>query len=58
MDRKRASFPIAWLTIQQLKAAVKQVSEVVLATDPVREGETVAWHLKEALGIREPKQVV
>ncbi|MBW4644247.1 MAG: type I DNA topoisomerase [Goleter apudmare HA4340-LM2] len=45
-------------TIQQLKATLKQVNEVVLATDPDREGETIAWHLKEALGLREPKRVV
>lgn len=45
-------------TIQQLKAAVRQVDEVILATDPDREGETIAWHLKETLGLREPKRVV
>ncbi|MDJ0620487.1 MAG: type I DNA topoisomerase [Calothrix sp. MO_192.B10] len=45
-------------TIQQLKNAVRQVSEVILATDPDREGETIAWHLKEALGLKEPKRVV
>ncbi|MBD2346012.1 type I DNA topoisomerase [Anabaena subtropica] len=45
-------------TIQQLKTTAKQVSEVVLATDPDREGETIAWHLKEVLGLREPKRVV
>jgi DNA topoisomerase-1 len=45
-------------TIQQLKAAAKQVQEVVLATDPDREGETIAWHLKEALNLKEPKRVV
>ncbi|MBW4671599.1 MAG: type I DNA topoisomerase [Cyanomargarita calcarea GSE-NOS-MK-12-04C] len=45
-------------TIQQLKAAVKLVQEVVLATDPDREGETIAWHLKEALGLKAPKRVV
>ncbi len=45
-------------TIQQLKAALKQVKEVVLATDPDREGETIAWHLKEALGLKDPKRVV
>ncbi|WP_414586402.1 type I DNA topoisomerase [Scytonema sp. PCC 10023] len=45
-------------TIQQLKAAVRQVNEVVLATDPDREGETIAWHLKEALGLKQPKRVV
>ncbi|MBW4632047.1 MAG: type I DNA topoisomerase [Iphinoe sp. HA4291-MV1] len=45
-------------TIQQLKAALKQVKEVVLATDPDREGETIAWHLKEALGLKDPKRAV
>ena len=45
-------------TISKLKAAAKQVNEVVLATDPDREGETIAWHLKEALGLRDPKRVV
>ncbi len=44
-------------TIQQLKAAVKQVDEVVLATDPDREGEIIAWHLKEVLGLQDPKRV-
>ncbi len=45
-------------TIQQLKAASKQVDEVVLATDPDREGETIAWHLQQILGLREPKRVI
>ena len=45
-------------TISKLKAAVNQVQEVILATDPDREGETIAWHLKEALGLKEPKRVV
>jgi DNA topoisomerase-1 len=45
-------------TIGQLKAAMKLVNEVVLATDPDREGETIAWHIKEALGLRDAKRVV
>jgi DNA topoisomerase I len=45
-------------TIQQLKTVAKQVSEVILATDPDREGETIAWHLKEVLGLRDAKRVV
>lgn len=45
-------------TIQKLKAAAREVQEVVLATDPDREGETIAWHIKEALNLRDPKRVV
>lgn len=45
-------------TIQQLRAAVKQVNTVVLATDYDREGETIAWHLQQALNLRNPQRVV
>ncbi len=45
-------------TIQQLKAAARQVQEVILATDPDREGETIAWHLQQALGLKNPRRVV
>jgi DNA topoisomerase-1 len=45
-------------TIGQLKAAAKGVDEVVLATDPDREGETIAWHLAQVLGLKDPKRVV
>ena len=45
-------------TISQLQAAAKKASEVVLATDPDREGETIAWHLKEVLNLQNPQRVV
>jgi DNA topoisomerase-1 len=35
--------------VQQLKAALKDASEVILATDPDREGESISWHLKQLL---------
>ena len=39
--------------VKELKAAAKKVSEVWLATDEDREGEAIAWHLCEVLGLDE-----
>jgi DNA topoisomerase-1 len=35
--------------VTALKAALKDASEVILATDPDREGESISWHLKQIL---------
>lgn len=35
-------------TIKELKTLVQSASEVILATDPDREGEAIAWHLVQA----------
>lgn len=35
-------------TIKELKASVQGARELILATDPDREGEAIAWHLVQA----------
>jgi len=37
-------------TLGELRKAAKSASEVLLATDPDREGEAISWHLGRALG--------
>ena len=39
--------------IKDLKSAVKKVDRVLLAPDPDREGEAIAWHLREMLKIKD-----
>ena len=44
--------------ISELKSLSKKANEVILATDPDREGEAIAWHLKETIGLKNPKRAV
>lgn len=44
--------------VSELKSLTKNASEILLATDPDREGEAIAWHIKEALGLKNPNRVV
>jgi len=41
--------------VKELKALTKSADTVYLATDPDREGEAIAWHLTEALGLDSAK---
>jgi DNA topoisomerase-1 len=44
--------------IDDLKAASKRADEVFLAPDPDREGEFIAWSLKQTLGLQNPHRAV
>src|SRR6266481_277205 len=45
--------------VQALKTALKGATQLYLATDPDREGESISWHLKEILKPRVPvKRIV
>lgn len=44
--------------IQELKTLAKKADEVILATDPDREGEAIAWHIQEELGLKKPDRIV
>ncbi len=44
--------------IDELKAASRRADEVYLAPDPDREGEFIAWSLKETLGLQNPRRAV
>jgi DNA topoisomerase-1 len=41
--------PKAKKTLAELKSSLKDADEVILATDPDREGEAISWHLFELL---------
>ncbi|MDE2173466.1 MAG: type I DNA topoisomerase [Patescibacteria group bacterium] len=44
--------------IEKIERAAAKAGEVYLATDPDREGEAIAWHIKEVAGLKKPKRVV
>lgn len=44
--------------IADIKSIAKKAKEVILATDPDREGEAIAWHIAESVGLKNPKRIV
>ncbi len=44
--------------ISELKNLSKKSKEIYLATDPDREGEAIAWHINDAIGLKGAKRVV
>lgn len=44
--------------VKELSDIAKVTKEVLLATDPDREGEAIAWHIAEALGLKKAKRIV
>jgi DNA topoisomerase-1 len=45
-------------TIQELKKAAKEATRVLIATDPDREGEAIAWHVAEQLKTKRAGRVL
>ena len=50
--------PKAKRVVAELKDAADKSNAVILATDEDREGEAIAWHLVQALGLENPKSQV
>src|SRR3989344_5720722 len=44
--------------IEKIQRAAGKADEIYLATDPDREGEAIAWHIKEVAGLSKPQRVV
>jgi DNA topoisomerase I len=44
--------------IAELAGLAKEADEVILATDPDREGEAIAWHIGEELKLKKPERIV
>ncbi|MFH0951559.1 MAG: type I DNA topoisomerase [bacterium] len=45
-------------TVTNLKSLAAKADQVILATDEDREGEAIAWHLSEALKLKNPDRIV
>lgn len=52
-EPKYVVLPKAKKRVTELKAEAKKAKKIILATDGDREGEAIAWHLSQALGIKD-----
>ena len=43
--------------VEEIEALAKKATVTILATDPDREGEAIAWHVAQAAGIKKPVRV-
>ena len=44
--------------VSEIKSLANKADEILLATDPDREGEAIAWHIAEATHLKHPKRVL
>ncbi|MBI2049977.1 MAG: type I DNA topoisomerase [Candidatus Staskawiczbacteria bacterium] len=44
--------------VAEIKKDYKNAESIILATDEDREGEAIAWHLAQVLGLKKPKRIV
>ncbi|HWQ60245.1 MAG TPA: type I DNA topoisomerase [Candidatus Fimivivens sp.] len=44
--------------VSEIRNLARKNTEILLATDPDREGEAIAWHLVEACDLKKPKRVL
>lgn len=44
--------------VSRIKRLASECDEVILASDLDREGESIAWHLQQVLGLKQPKRLM
>ncbi len=44
--------------VRELRAAARRAGRTLLASDPDREGEAIAWHIAKELQLRQPERIV
>src|SRR3989344_85184 len=44
--------------VHEIESLAKKADEVLLATDPDREGEAISWHIAETCGLKKPQRIV